>query len=141
MITSKNIDDYTIFHDREDKEFHLFDKTKPKPINHIGRVYYDLEYENNDKFIKLNLLKINEEYKRLGFAKILIQHVIEYFKILNYERIFVLAQPYGSNSKLKLNQNKLILWYQNLGFIESEEEFQNNIDNHILHYDLKNRGS
>lgn len=112
---------YLIKHDKDSQEFHIFNYFN----QHIGRVYYEFNYHNNEKYVKLNLLKINEEYKKLGYGSILLNYVIDYFKSEKYEKIFVLAEPYGK-SYLKLNQEKLLKWYFEKGFIEAYENLQPN---------------
>ena len=88
------------------------------------------------KYVKLNLLKINEEYKKLGYGSILLNYVIDYFKSEKYEKIFVLAEPYGK-SYLKLNQEKLSTWYFEKGFIEAYENLQPNTSyKHLLMLNL-----
>lgn len=126
---------FLIKHDKTFDVFYIYSSTN----EYVGRVYYDCYYNDNDKFIKLNLLKINEEFKKLGYGKKLIQYVIEYFKNKKFERLFVLAEPYDNKSILKLNQEQLLNWYLKLGFKIAEEEYQININvKHILYFDLKN---
>lgn len=123
---------YLIKHDNLANEFNIFDYFN----QHIGRVYYEFNYCGNEKYIKLNLLKINEEFKNLGFGSILIKYVIEYFKSEGFEKVFVLAEPYGK-SYLKLSQEQLLNWYFKIGFIEAYENLQPNVNyKHLLMFNL-----
>ena len=123
---------YLIKHDKDSQEFHIFNYFN----QYIGRVYYEFNYYGNEKYKKLNLLKINEEFKKLRFGSILIKYIIEYFKSEGFEKVFVLAEPYGK-SYLKLNQEQLLNWYFKIGFIEAYENLQPNTKyKHLLMLNL-----
>ena len=124
MITSKDLDNIKLFHSTTLQEFLLFDKTQVPPNNKIGWIYYNFDWDDNPKYIELNLIKISEEYKQKGFGKFLITNFIEYFKNTNqYERIYLLAEPFGNKSRLRLQVDDLLKWYELFGFKKDESNF------------------
>lgn len=113
-------------------EFHIYHKENNEPV---GYCYYTKNPKGYDSLIEIDILKINESYKRKGFGKIFLTKIIQTFKELNYSAIIVLAEPFGSNSKLKLTQDELLNWYGTFGFkvaddIHQYKEVTN--DEHVL---------
>lgn len=67
----------------------------------------------DDKFVKIETIKIEDNYKGNGYAKILMNKAIEYVKKLNIDVIYLNASPMGFNG---LNLEDLVGFYESFGF-------------------------
>lgn len=99
----------------------------------IGKAYYEFGFNNDPNSLKLSLLQIHDDYKNKGFAKYMIMKIIEYWKDMSLNKIYVLASPFGP-SKEKLNLEQLIRFYTELGFKESEIQNHNTNLNREMYY-------
>jgi ribosomal protein S18 acetylase RimI-like enzyme len=79
-------------------------------ITYYINSFFNTEVKQNQKIGRIHLLAVNENYRKIGLAKRLIQAVIDYFKAQGCIRCFLVTRPENFRAK------KL---YHSLGFIES----------------------
>lgn len=67
----------------------------------------------DDRFVKIEYLEIDDEYKKQGFAKQLMNKAIEYSKQMGENVMYLNASPMGYSG---LNINDLVGFYKSFGF-------------------------
>jgi len=97
-----------------------------------NRIYFDnhTAYGNisiHNDYIKLELIRVHAQYRRKGFARELLDKIIQYIKE-NFIQKKVILSPLpisnGGNKDTILNLPKLITFYKKNNFIESKEKTQ-----------------
>jgi len=61
----------------------------------------------------LAALEVEAQYQRLGYGKLLLQHVINWASP-NYDHLWLSVQPFGNK---RLNQQQLVDYYEAFGFV------------------------
>jgi ribosomal protein S18 acetylase RimI-like enzyme/predicted nucleotidyltransferase len=79
----------------------------------ISQDEYD-EIFPEDKFVRINWLKVVDGHRGQGIAKFLIQKAIDKIKSLGYSQVFLNASPVNDGSNLPLND--LVALYESFGF-------------------------
>lgn len=93
----------------------------------------DEEYEEifpNDNFLKIEHLEVNDKYKGMGYAKLLMKKILQFAKSNNYKQIYLNASPMGSKG---LGISDLVGFYKKFGF----KTFLDQGNNHLMILNLK----
>ena len=95
-----------------------------------NRIYFDNQtaYGNisiHNEYIKLELIRVHAQYRRKGFAKELLDKIVQYIKENFIQKKIVLSPlPLGNGdpNETVLNLPKLITFYKKNNFNESQEK-------------------
>jgi len=94
-------------------------------INWITASGYDYEFNNelseddydrmfpDDKFAKIEQIKVDKKYRSSGYAKKLMERAIEIIKEEGFDRVYLNANPMGFDG---LDVNDLVGFYKTFGF-------------------------
>lgn len=77
----------------------------------------------DDKFVKIEVLEVKDEYKGKGFAKELMSKAIEYSKKKGETVMYLNASPMGHTG---LNLQDLVRFYQSFGFKTIIDDYTQN---------------
>jgi len=101
-----------------------------KIIEKENRIYFDnhTAYGNisiHDEYIKLELIRVHAQYRRKGFARELLDKIIQYIKT-NFIQKKIILSPLplsgGDTNNTVLNLPKLITFYKKNNFKDSPEK-------------------
>lgn len=77
----------------------------------------------DDRYAKIESIEVKDEYKKQGFAKILMQKGIEYSKKMGETVIYLNASPMGFKG---LNISDLVGFYKSFGFEIIVDDYTHN---------------
>lgn len=114
---------------KDEDTFYILAKSKGLEVGYIicdemvNAYYYfegDItqeEYDEifpDDRFVRINWLKVSDDHRGKGIAKFLIQKAIDKIKSMGYNQVFLNASPVNDGSNLPLND--LVGLYSSFGF-------------------------